>query len=92
MTEQLYFFLAGLVGAIVGAHLKEGGIELPSISKGNGGPRKLCLGGIVGLAAGALAGMYANHTILNAAMYGFGGTVIIEQGGMRIINKITHKE
>jgi len=91
MTE-LYFLIAGFAGALIGAQLRDGGIEIPSIQKiKNGSGRKLCLGGLVGLFAGALAGMYADNTIWNAACYGFAGAVIIQQGAARIIDGFSRK-
>ena len=86
------YFLAGLAGSIVGAQMRDGGIELPSIQTiKNGHGKRLCLGGIVGLIAGAIAGMYANHTIWNAACYGFAGVTLLQQGANRIIDVIKCK-
>lgn len=88
----MLYLMAGLAGAIIGAQLRDGGIELPSIqSIKNGTGKRLCLGGLVGLIAGAVTGMYANHTVWNAAIYGFAGTVLIEQAGNKIINSLGGK-
>jgi len=83
------YLLAGLGGALIGAQLRDGGIELPSITTiKNGGGRRLCLGGLVGLLAGGLAGMYADATVWNAACYGFAGVVLIQQGVGKIIGVV----
>jgi hypothetical protein len=84
------FFIAGVIGAIVSANLRDGGLELPTIVQlRNGTGKKLCLGCLVGLICGGFAGYYADNTWLNAGIWGFGGQYFIESGGRKLITTVT---
>jgi len=80
MHTGIYLFAAvGLLGGLIGAHLRQGALELPRLVHSTpGAPTRLDLGCLISLAAGAVAGIYADQSIWNAACWGFGAVKLLE--------------
>ena len=84
-TSLAAFALTGLLGGLLGAHLRAGGLELPRLVHTTpGGPCRLDLGCLTSLIAGAIAGIYADESLWNAACWGFGAVKLLEGATAKI--------
>ena len=70
---QIEYIVAGAIGGLVATLVKCGYIELPSIRD-----RRIYLGGVQGVLFGIIAGVIGDNNILNAFVWGIGGTSLIQ--------------